>query len=82
MPDGSLRLYYVGTNECATGFADELAMVHQIGPALSDESGLTRWGVITARHEAEAFVVESHYAEPSLHEAVGIRGLPDVPSPS
>ena len=43
MPDGSLRLYYVGANETAGGFADELGMVQQIGLAVSDGPDPTRW---------------------------------------
>jgi len=43
MPDGGLRLYYVGANETAGGFADELGMVQQIGLAVSDGPDPTRW---------------------------------------
>lgn len=43
LPDGSFRLYYVGANETPTGFADELAMVQQIGVAFSDGANFQRW---------------------------------------
>jgi hypothetical protein len=43
LPDGSFRLYYVGANETAAGFADELAMVQQIGVAISEGADFTRW---------------------------------------
>ncbi len=43
LPDGSFRLYYVGSNETPTGFTDELAMCHQIGLALSDGPDYTTW---------------------------------------
>ena len=43
MPDGGFRLYYVGSNETAGGFADEMAMRHRIGLALSDGPDYTRW---------------------------------------
>lgn len=44
MDDGGWRLYYVGANETAGGFADELGMVQQIGLALSDGPDYRRWG--------------------------------------
>ncbi|MBK1648680.1 glycosyl hydrolase [Rhabdochromatium marinum] len=43
LPDGSFRLYYVGANETPAGFTDELAMVQQIGVAISNGPDLTRW---------------------------------------
>ncbi len=43
MADGSFRLYYVGANETPSGFVNELAMVQQIGLAISDGSDFTRW---------------------------------------
>ncbi|MCG6940318.1 MAG: glycosyl hydrolase [Thiohalocapsa sp.] len=43
MPDGRFRLYYSGADEVPSGFADELAMVQQIGLAISDGADLTRW---------------------------------------
>lgn len=43
MSDGSWRLYYVGANETPGGYADELAMRHQIGVAVSDGANLMRW---------------------------------------
>ena len=41
--DGSFRMYYVGANETAGGFADELGKCHQIGLAMSAGSELTQW---------------------------------------
>ena len=43
LPDGSYRLYYVGANETPGGFADELAMRHCIGLAVSDGPDYTLW---------------------------------------
>ncbi|WP_295384377.1 hypothetical protein [uncultured Thiodictyon sp.] len=43
LPDGAFRLYYVGSNETPGGFADEMAMRHQIGLALSDGPDYTVW---------------------------------------
>lgn len=43
LPEGGFRLYYVGANETAGGFSDELGMVQQIGCAVSDGPGLARW---------------------------------------
>ncbi|MGB5834072.1 MAG: glycosyl hydrolase [Thiohalocapsa sp.] len=43
LPNGSLRLYYVGANETSAGFADELAMVQQIGLAVSGGADYTQW---------------------------------------
>ncbi len=41
-PDGSLRLYYIGSNERPDGGGGELEAVHQIGLAVSD-GDITRW---------------------------------------
>lgn len=44
MPDGTLRMYYIGSNEVAeSGGVDELALRHQIGLAISDGRDPTRW---------------------------------------
>ena len=43
MPDGSLRLYYVGTGETQDGYADELALQHRIGLAVSEGPDYTVW---------------------------------------
>jgi hypothetical protein len=43
LPDGAFHLYYVGVNESPEGFRNELAMVHQIGLAVSVGSDYTRW---------------------------------------
>lgn len=43
MPDGTLRMYYVGSNEANASMVNELAMVHQIGLAISDGRDYTRW---------------------------------------
>lgn len=44
LPDGSLRMYYIGSNEVAeAGGIDELALRHQIGLAVCDGGDPTRW---------------------------------------
>jgi hypothetical protein len=43
MSDGHFRLYYSGADEVASGYRDELAMVQQIGLAVSEGPDLTRW---------------------------------------
>jgi hypothetical protein len=43
MDDGSLRLYYIGSNQVTgPGPSTELSVVHQIGLAVSD-GDITRW---------------------------------------
>jgi hypothetical protein len=42
MEDGSLRMYYIGSNEASREGGSELASVHQIGMAVSD-GDITRW---------------------------------------
>ncbi|MEZ5513658.1 MAG: hypothetical protein R3F58_07280 [Steroidobacteraceae bacterium] len=42
MADGSLRLYYIGSNERADASGGELQSVHQVGLAISD-GDITRW---------------------------------------
>ena len=42
MEDGSLRMYYIGSNEANREGGSELASVHQIGMAVSD-ADITRW---------------------------------------
>lgn len=41
--DGQWRLYYVGCNETARGYRDDLAAIQQIGLAVSDGPDFTRW---------------------------------------
>jgi predicted GH43/DUF377 family glycosyl hydrolase len=41
--DGTWRLYYVGCNETARGYRDDLAAIQQIGLAVSDGPDFTRW---------------------------------------
>ena len=48
MPDGSLRMYYIGSNETASGHTDELSLKHQIGLAVSPDGNPTRWRRWTA----------------------------------
>jgi hypothetical protein len=44
LPDGRLRMYYIGSNEAGEGEAvDELRLRHQIGLAVCDGHDLTRW---------------------------------------
>lgn len=43
MPDGALRMYYIGSNEYAPGTEGELATIHQIGLAISDDGDPARW---------------------------------------
>ncbi|MBK6599748.1 MAG: glycosyl hydrolase [Proteobacteria bacterium] len=44
MDDGSWRMYYIGSNEVANhGPADEMALQHRIGLAVSTGTDLTRW---------------------------------------
>jgi hypothetical protein len=42
LPDGTLRLYYIGSNERSGAGANELESVHQIGLAVS-RGDITRW---------------------------------------
>ena len=42
MEDGSLRMYYIGSNEASREGGSELASVHQIGMAVSN-GDITRW---------------------------------------
>ena len=46
MDDGSLRMYYIGSNE-RDGEGGELGSVHQIGMAVSD-GDITKWERWTA----------------------------------
>ncbi len=43
LPDGSLRMYYIGSNELKPGTEGELAAVHQIGLAISRDGDPARW---------------------------------------
>ncbi|MFO1457583.1 MAG: hypothetical protein U1F18_15195 [Steroidobacteraceae bacterium] len=43
MPDGGLRMYYIGSNELPPGAEGELATVHQIGLAVSADGDPARW---------------------------------------
>jgi hypothetical protein len=43
LPDGSLRMYYIGSNELKPGTEGELATVHQIGLAISRDGDPARW---------------------------------------
>jgi hypothetical protein len=42
MDDGTLRLYYIGSNERSGEGGSELSSVHQIGMAVSD-GDITKW---------------------------------------
>ncbi len=44
LPNGSLRMYYIGSNETGDGeVADELRLLHQIGLAVCDDRDATSW---------------------------------------
>jgi hypothetical protein len=43
MPDGSLRMYYIGANELEPGAQGELSTIHQIGLAVSNDGDPARW---------------------------------------
>ena len=43
MPDGGLRMYYIGSNELPPGAEGELATVHQIGLAVSADGDPASW---------------------------------------
>jgi hypothetical protein len=44
MDDGSWRMYYIGSNETGShAVADEMALKHRIGLAVSQGTDLTRW---------------------------------------